>query len=705
MTTSSGELATPGAPAAAPKSALGDGPTVFALSFLALFLELMLIRWVPATVKIVAYYANLMLISSFLGLGLGALAASRQTRLFRAFPLLLAALVGALVAGRQPALPTSGVEHRFFAAAPRLFDYGVLVAIFVLNAALFVPLGQAIGERFHRLPPLAAYGWDLGGSLAGTVSFGLFSFYGFSPLVGATIVGLLWLYVAESRARLQSGPVLALAVALMAFATDRQASWSPYHYVTVEDPSAPGEVLDVAAAPAASELRTMIDPPIFRVEVNRNFYQAHGTIDPGRYRTATGHQTASLFHAQYLLPYTFRPGPRRVLVVGAGGGMDVEGALLAGAAAVDAVEIDPAIVAIARRISASGVYDDPRVAVHVDDARAFLRRSREVYDAVVFGFLDSQALSSSMSNIRLDGFVYTVESLRAADRLVAADGVLALSFFVGHRPWLAAKLAAMMREAVGREPFAYLYQGNLIFCSPKRPLESPPRAIGPYQRGVVRELDLPVATDDWPYLYLLRRTVPTDYLFVITVLAVLAAVGLRLAGPRGAGLEEGHFFFLGVGFLLLETTSILDCSLYFGATWLVTTLIVAGVLAMVLVANAVATRIRFRPVLYAPLLLSLALVVLVPGERILALPAAGRVLWTTIVVPLPIFFAGLVFSTTFRHAARPAAAFGANLLGATLGGFCEYLGMAIGYRRLTLVVVAAYLASLLCRRRAGLAEP
>ena len=45
---------------------------MFALSFTALFLEMMVIRWVPSVVHLVAYYANLMLLSSFLGLGAGA---------------------------------------------------------------------------------------------------------------------------------------------------------------------------------------------------------------------------------------------------------------------------------------------------------------------------------------------------------------------------------------------------------------------------------------------------------------------------------------------------------------------------------------------------------------------------------------------------------------------------------------------------------
>jgi hypothetical protein len=59
---------------------------LFALSFLALFLELTIIRWVPGSVKLVAYYANLMLMSSFLGIGLGSMLAERGGKLVRWFP-------------------------------------------------------------------------------------------------------------------------------------------------------------------------------------------------------------------------------------------------------------------------------------------------------------------------------------------------------------------------------------------------------------------------------------------------------------------------------------------------------------------------------------------------------------------------------------------------------------------------------------------
>jgi hypothetical protein len=158
---------------------------LFALSFLALFLELTFIRWVPGSVRLVSYYANLMLISSFLGLGLGAMLAERRRNLVRWFPALLAINVLFLAAARHMLLPGSTVELRFFTApATGATSYLALLGIFFLNAAVFVPLGEQIGLQFRRLQNLRAYAWDLGGSLAGTLLFGLFAVAHFSPQIG-----------------------------------------------------------------------------------------------------------------------------------------------------------------------------------------------------------------------------------------------------------------------------------------------------------------------------------------------------------------------------------------------------------------------------------------------------------------------------------------------------------------------------------------
>jgi hypothetical protein len=76
----------------------------------------------------------------------------------------------------------------------------------------------------------------------------------------------------------------------------------------------------------------------------------------------------------------------------------------------------------------------------------------------------------------------------------------------------------------------------------------------------------------------------------------------------------------------------------------------AGMLLMVMAANWVAIRRKFEAkLIYVPLIASLLVLILVPREWILVLPWSGRLAWTLLAVPLPIFSAGLVFSTTFKR--------------------------------------------------------
>ena len=87
---------------------------LFLLSFIALFLELTLIRWVPSIIRLVAYYSNLLLISSFLGLGLGAMLAHYRRNLFARFPAILALNIGYLLICQWGTMPGSSAEARFF---------------------------------------------------------------------------------------------------------------------------------------------------------------------------------------------------------------------------------------------------------------------------------------------------------------------------------------------------------------------------------------------------------------------------------------------------------------------------------------------------------------------------------------------------------------------------------------------------------------
>ena len=118
---------------------------LIALSFTALFLELMVIRWVPSAVRLVAYYANLMLISSFLGLGIGALVARHRRSLFGWLPLLLLLLA---------ALPSHRAGERVVRVAA--IAAAVLVAIDTLKelpiTLLLRPFGwDTLAVRIYEL--------------------------------------------------------------------------------------------------------------------------------------------------------------------------------------------------------------------------------------------------------------------------------------------------------------------------------------------------------------------------------------------------------------------------------------------------------------------------------------------------------------------------------------------------------------------------
>ena len=126
-------------------------------------------------------------------------------------------------------------------------------------------------------------------------------------------------------------------------------------------------------------------------------------------------------------------------------------------------------------------------------------------DLVNFGLLDSHGLFSSMANVRLDGFVYTVEGIRAAWRLLNDRGVLTLAFAPAGQPWLGGKLYQMVTAATGREPRVYawgLYR--IVLIAEKQPIPNSRRwpFVSSRRRPAQADLVNPVASDDWPYLYL-----------------------------------------------------------------------------------------------------------------------------------------------------------------------------------------------------------
>jgi hypothetical protein len=209
------------------------------------------------------------------------------------------------------------------------------------------------------------------------------------------------------------------------------------------------------------------------------------------------------------------------------------------------------------------------------------------------------------------------------------------------------------------------------------------------------------ATDDHPFPYLRSPTIPLFYLVTIALILAVSAVAVRVvSGPLRPMASYADLFFMGAAFLLLETKNVVQFALLFGTTWFVNSLVFAGVLLNVLAAVEVSRRVTFRPSrLYAVLVATLVVAWAVPHERLLSLSFGPRFAVAVLVAFTPIFLANLVFAQRFRDVSSSAPAFGANLLGAMVGGILEYSALVVGYRALLILVAVLYgLAFVLGRR-------
>ncbi len=675
---------------------------LFLASFVALYFELVVIRYLSTEIRIFAYLKNLALIASFFGIGLGMVLEKPPRALKRFFPLIAAALLllitfasvlklthlevpasDYLLFGTQ-ATPPQGANGIWLSLWFLMMLVRYLVAvpgIMYLVVAFFVVLGGLVGEHLKQFSSLRGYGMNLAGSLAGIVVFTVLSFLGSPPFIWA-LLGFLALVPFFLRQR-WALVVFALIVCAMAI-PQANTYWSPYYRITVSEVPPP----QGWPRPAAYWVDVNHDYHQKMLNLSSEFTSRFPDVEPNRSGLPT-----------YELPYRLVPHPGRVLVVGAGTGNDVAAALRHGAEHVDAVEIDPFILRLGRRFHPERPYDSPRVSVYVNDARAFFKKSTQKYDLIVFGYLDSHTLLTSFSSIRLDNYVYTLESFREARSLLQDNGTLVLAF-AGGRTFVSDRLFATLARAFNATPLAY-YTGydsaGVVFVEGKA-AES--NVIGDFpeisKQLRLRQADTVLATDHWPFLYLESRTIPFAIWSVLALFLYFAVVVLNKRAPlRHLANRQGlHMFFLGAGFMLLETKGVTELSLLFGSTWIVNAVVITAFLTMGLLAN---TLIVFRPVsrglAYTMLFLVLAVSVFVPYSLFAALPSAAKVLAAATLAGLPVFFSGLIFSRSFRDVAQPAQGLGINLLGAVVGGVLENLVMIGGTPILGILAFLLYGAS------------
>ena len=664
---------------------------LFLISFLVLFLEVALIRWMPAYIRLLAYFSNFILLASFLGIGVGCLLAPIRASLLRWFPLLQAALVIFVAAGRIDIAVPQTSESIYFSsgttdAVVPVESAWFLPILCLAVAVLFVSLAQRLGREMNAHPPLRAYLFNLAGSLAGVVAFGALAALQLPPVAwfGLAFLAAVPFVIDQPKGWAVSGLVL-LAVTLgVTHRLSGDTMWSPYYKIT-----------------AHTQGKETV------VEVNNIFHQSMAPVREKEYF--------------YQWPYTvFGDTFDDVLVLGAGSGTDVAAALQHGARRVDAVEIDPVIVRLGRQYHPEGPYRDPRVTVVNDDARHFLRTSEKQYDLIVFALIDSLTLQSSFSAVRLESFMFTEEAFQAARERLTPDGVLVVYNYFREK-WLVDRLANSARNVFGEEPKVHIHKEHgylgVMIAGPGThrvaQWPTPPEKVAAYNHPDVvspgvpldRDASIRPATDDWPFLYMREPHLPSHYawallgVLVVWVVAVGGAVLLvgRSAGGVGAIAPLVQFFLLGAGFMILETKAITQFALIWGSTWVVASATIASVLVMAALGAWLASRVtRIRPwAVGLPLMLLLVAAYLLPIGSVAFDTLTAETVFYSMLTFSPVLLAGLLFSGSLKQADNVAYAYGANLLGAMLGGVAEYLALVTGYRLLLVAIALCYLGAIL----------
>ncbi|HXG26919.1 MAG TPA: hypothetical protein VNL94_08750 [Candidatus Binatia bacterium] len=401
-----------------------------------LFVELLLIRWIPSEVRYIGFFSNFLLMASFLGIGIGILLGRRRNLdTIAIFPVLLAVVV-VLITQLELNVQIDSTDELFFGLAEnRAADVNFLVLplVFALVTALMATLAIPLGPLLRSMPPLQAYGWDIVGSMLGIAGFTALSAAGTPPILWFTVATIL---VALLLGGTPSGGLLirlpavaALAIVLIVTyrATTGTEIWSPYYRINM-----------------------------YYTRTNELFVNVNGIPHQALHRLDAPKEP---FYDQL---YKWFPDRRyeEVLIIGAGSGTDVAIALANGAGHVDAVEIDRAIQKLGIDNHPDRPYQDPRVTRYENDGRAFLRGTDKQYDLVIFALPDSLTLVSTTANIRLESFLFTQQAFEAVRDHLAPDGVFVLYNYY-REPWLISKIGSMLDETFDSPPIYREYSARM----------------------------------------------------------------------------------------------------------------------------------------------------------------------------------------------------------------------------------------------------
>lgn len=663
--------------------------SIVLVTMLSLLLELVLIRWLASVFPVYSFYKNFTMLACFLGLGAGYAVAQRE----RCAPaLVLPMLTFFVVVITLLRYDTGNLYLVFSIGWLSSFDflvYYLLGASFIVCACICYPVGQLCGKLLHSSNSLNAYSLNLIGSALGVAALFLMSLYWLPPVVWFAVTGgMILLFVLPRDAFLQIGTAsfcVLLTILAWPVQPETQRIYSPY------------QLLERTAKPDG----------LMQILSGGSYYQKVYNFSENRRGVES--DTDRYVRTYYEFPYNFKKAPERVAIVGAGSGNDVATALRMGAAHVDAIEIDPAIAFLGTKYHPERPYDDSRVNLSINDARNFFRTADQQYDLIVYGVLDSHTALSHASNLRVDSYVYTREGLTEAFRLLKPDGVLAVSFTLVNDA-LGFKLSKILREQPGAgKPLAVrvLYDSarTTAFIVRKggdvtMPKTGPVASIGftdvsDYFAQAYPESSVP--TDDWPFFYMVERAYPITYMIALGIILLLSYIFVRQTVGFSDPIDRSYlpFFFLGSGFMLVETKAVTELGLHLGGTWFVIAAAIMLVLVMAYLANLLVTRTGLR--LVGPAYLGLFVSLLVgyglatSHEHWMFGPPQLQLAVSCLVLTIPLFFSGIVFSSLIGNPEiNISTAFAYNLMGALFGGVMEYNSMYFGFAFLYLLATGFY---------------
>jgi len=360
-----------------------------------------------------------------------------------------------------------------FNAEEVLWDWHQPLRLLTLYLLLSLPFffaanGIALALTRYRKDVPRIYAADLLGAGAGSLGIVLLLFVVF-PGTALQIIGALGLLAAlvasrELQMTQRRWPILALlgAAALIALPdTWLELQISPYKGLPqalriggtriIEERSSPLGLLTVVD----SQRIPLRHAPGLSLYADTPIPEQLGLFTDADSMTAINHNPGRqplpyLDWQTSSLPY-YLAEPEQVLVLGAGGGAEVQLALNHHVPQIDAVELNPQVIDLVSEDFGeySGrLYQRPGVKVHIADARGFIREDRQRYDLIQISLLDAFGASSAGLYSLSENYLYTVEALQDYLQRLNPEGYLAISRWIKLPPRDSLKLYATALRAL-----------------------------------------------------------------------------------------------------------------------------------------------------------------------------------------------------------------------------------------------------------------